>query len=314
MPAAPPARAHPASSDTASSQGPSPEPGERGRLRFVPSAGTRAAFAREADEVREPAGPGIDVDGPGQHGRIGVEDRLRAVAVMGVDVEHRDRPPQRVRELRRRRGRVVQVAGAAERRSGCVVTGGAAAGVGGRGAGGDEVGGGQRGVDGRPGGLPGARSDQGHRVVGEAAGPGARRGRHALGKVADQARVSEQVRNDPILARVLGEPRRKPVGPGAGQVADQLRVVITQGDVVGMPDRFDQRSAGRLDHDADRIGAGRQLGPRGADADPDLAAGLVAPMEIAPDQRNRQRHRPTPITALPSGRIVNRLDSRLIWL
>ena len=47
----------------------------------------------EAEEVRKPPGAGVDVDGPGQDGGVFPEDRLRAVAVMGVDVEEGDGPP-----------------------------------------------------------------------------------------------------------------------------------------------------------------------------------------------------------------------------
>ena len=69
-------------------------------------------------------------------------------------------------------GRVVQVAGAAEAGAGGVVARRAAARVGGALAGEHQVGRGQRHVDRGPRRLPGARPDQGHRVVGEVAGPG----------------------------------------------------------------------------------------------------------------------------------------------
>jgi hypothetical protein len=45
----------------------------------------------EAEEVRKPAGAGIDVDGRGEDVVTLPEDRLRAVPVMRVDVDDGDR-------------------------------------------------------------------------------------------------------------------------------------------------------------------------------------------------------------------------------
>src|SRR4051812_37603675 len=46
-----------------------------------------AGLVREAEEVGEPAGARVDVDGAGEDVGALVEDRLRAVAVVGVDVD-----------------------------------------------------------------------------------------------------------------------------------------------------------------------------------------------------------------------------------
>ncbi len=111
---APPARAHEASSPTASSHGPSPEPGASGRLQVRALAAPRAALAGEAEEVGEPAGAGVDVDRAGEHRRVGVEDRLGAVAVVGVDVQHGDRAAELLAQAGGGERRVVQVARPAE--------------------------------------------------------------------------------------------------------------------------------------------------------------------------------------------------------
>ena len=50
----------------------------------------RAALVLEAEVVGEPALRRVHVDGAGEHGRVVPEDRLRAVPVMGVDVDHGD--------------------------------------------------------------------------------------------------------------------------------------------------------------------------------------------------------------------------------
>ena len=47
--------------------------------------------------MREPAGARVDVNGGDEHLRVVVEDRLSAVAVVGVDVDHGDRGAERSR-------------------------------------------------------------------------------------------------------------------------------------------------------------------------------------------------------------------------
>src|SRR5207253_11502645 len=71
------------------------EAADRGEPRLVPGAGRkrhvlRARRVLEAEEVREPAGSRVDVDRPDDHLAASGEDLLRPVAVVGVDVEHRD--------------------------------------------------------------------------------------------------------------------------------------------------------------------------------------------------------------------------------
>ena len=46
-----------------------------------------ARLAGEPQEMGEPAGGRVDVDRPDQHLGVLVEDRLRPVAVVGVDVD-----------------------------------------------------------------------------------------------------------------------------------------------------------------------------------------------------------------------------------
>ena len=62
----------------------------------------------------EPAGAGVDVDRAHEHSRVRVEDRLGAVAVVGVDVDHGDRAVASVAQTCPGRGGIVQVARAAE--------------------------------------------------------------------------------------------------------------------------------------------------------------------------------------------------------
>ena len=78
-------------------------------------------LGRVAEEVGEPARGGVHVDGAREHvGALG-EDGLRAVAVVGVDVEQRDRGGERLAQPRGGERGVVEVAGAAVRRAGDVV-------------------------------------------------------------------------------------------------------------------------------------------------------------------------------------------------
>ena len=79
------------------------EPGLVARARRQAEVAVRArAGARrrvslgEAEEVRKPAGAGVDVDRAGEHAGVVVEDLLGAVAVVGVDVDHGDRRAERV--------------------------------------------------------------------------------------------------------------------------------------------------------------------------------------------------------------------------
>ena len=128
-------------------------------------------LGREAEEVGEPAGARVDVDGRSEHVAAAEEDLLRPVAVVGVDVDHGDRVADAGDELGGGDGRVVQVAGAAVERPRDVVARRAAAGVGERFPFGDEVDGGERDVDRGARRLPRSRADERHRVVCEESGP-----------------------------------------------------------------------------------------------------------------------------------------------
>ena len=247
-------------------------------------ARTGARLLREAEVVGEPARAGVHVHRSRQHGRIGVEDRLGPVAVVGVDVEHRDPAVDRRAQPLRRGGRVVEVAGAAEAPARHVMAGRAAARVGGRRPRQHQLGGRDGGVHRGTCGLPRARPDERHRVVGELPGPGARgRGGDGGPAVREEVRLREQVRDDPVLAGVGRQPGRLPLLPRAGQVAGERRVMDAVERRVGLLPRADHAGARGGERRADALRAGGQLRARRADADPYLAARLVQPVAIAPD-------------------------------
>ena len=177
---APWARTSAHSTSTAASQSASPVPGASGRLRFAPNPARGPALVRVADIVREPPGAGIDVHAADVHVAATVEDRLGAVAVMGVDVDDRDPVGARAAERLRRDRRVVQVARPAVRGRTGVVAGGPAQRVRGRRAAGHEIGGGQRGVGRRPGRLATCRARPASSCRSRTARP-ARGGRPATG-------------------------------------------------------------------------------------------------------------------------------------
>ena len=102
----------------------SPVPGGRGTFSVRPDAVALADLVGVPDEVRIPAGRGVDVHAGVQHVGAMPEDLLRAVALVGVDV---DRSPPAVRRrshsaLRGGSG-VVEVARATEVRRAGVVPG-----------------------------------------------------------------------------------------------------------------------------------------------------------------------------------------------
>ena len=202
------------------------------------------------------------------------EDRLGAVAVVGVEVDHGDGVvPGVAQRLGGDRG-VVEVAGAAVPVAGRMVTRRPAERVRRGGAGGDEVHRGQGAVDRRTGGLPGARADQGHRVVAELAGPAVRRGgpgrRHALGHRGRR----EDIGHDPVLADQLDVRTGQPLGVDGPEVVDEGRGVDAAQHLVVVRRRLHPLVVGQRIQDAvDPLG---QLGALGRDADPDLAHRLVA--------------------------------------
>ena len=91
----------------------SPLPGASGTLLVGASRRPAPALVGEAHVVREPAGARVHVHAAVVDIRPVVEDRLRAVAVMRVDVEHGDALGASLAQGLRREGRVVEVARAA---------------------------------------------------------------------------------------------------------------------------------------------------------------------------------------------------------
>ena len=102
--------------------------------------------------------------------------------------------------------------------------------------------------------------------------------------------MGEEVGDDPVLPRVLAEPRFLPEIPGVAEPGDQRRVVEAQGDVIGRVLGLDDRRPGRLDRGADPLGPFRQLRPGCPHADPDLPTRLVQAVMVAPDERHREGH------------------------
>ena len=131
--------------------------GQQRRARREPSVVARARVHRHvaigaavvdlvgvADRVREPTGSGIDMHRAVEHRRIVPEDRLCAIAVMGIDVDDGDPRPTSEAELGGGDRRVVEVAAATEERRSGVVTRRAAHGVRRTLPGGHETGSGRR--------------------------------------------------------------------------------------------------------------------------------------------------------------------------
>ncbi len=136
--------------------------------------------------------------------RIVVEDLLGAVAVVSVDVDNGHAAVDAVEQSPGGDRRVVEVARAAEAAAGGVVARRSGQGVGDRLTRGHQVRGGQRRVGSGPRGLPGALSDQGHRVVDELAGARGRAcGLHRL-ELPEHSGVREQVGHDLGLTGVVG--------------------------------------------------------------------------------------------------------------
>ncbi len=169
--------------------------------------GSLSSLVGVADEVREPAGVGVDVHAGIEDVGAVPEDLLRAVALVGVDVDDGDPlVPGGAQSLGRRCG-VVEVAGPAEEGRAGVMSRWPHRGVGGTGAVGDEVGGVHRGVDRAACGVERPLADQCHRVHGVQADLGADRRRAPFRHVpAGERRSGEQVGHDVGLTGVLEVP------------------------------------------------------------------------------------------------------------
>ncbi len=134
-----------------------------------------AGLGGVAEQVGEPARRRVDVQRAVEHVRPLPEDRLGAVAVVGVDVDHRHPLVAGRAQRLGGDGGVVEVAGPAVPRRRHVVSRRPAQRVRRPLTRGDQVDGGQCAVDRGPRGLPGAGADQGHRVVAEPPGLGVQR-------------------------------------------------------------------------------------------------------------------------------------------
>ncbi len=75
---------------SAASHGSSPDPGGIGSLTVAPAPSPPPTLVGVSDEVREPSGRRIDVDARVEDVAALPEDLLRAVALVGVDVDDRD--------------------------------------------------------------------------------------------------------------------------------------------------------------------------------------------------------------------------------
>ena len=262
----------------------------------------RSALDRKAEVVREPAGCRIDVHGGRQNVAALPEDRLSAVAVMGVDVEQRDARGSQPPKALGCHGGVVQVAGSAVDRARNVVARWAAAGVDRASAAGDEVTGRERAVDGRARCFPGAGADERHRVEAERTGTGPRRGGNERLDPSEQPGMREDVRHDPVLSRVLVESCGGPLLPGRAQERHERFVVDGEDMLVGVRLSRNEARAGSGERAADPLRPRGHLRAGSANADPDLPARLVQAVGVAPDDRRQRRHPGGAEESWPSGR------------
>ena len=151
----------------------------------------------------EPAGAGVDVHAGVEDVGPLPEDLLRAVALMGVDVDNRNPLITGGAQPLGGGGSAVEIAGTAEERRAGVVTGWPHGGIGGSRSTGDEVGGMGGGVHRAARRVERSLAEQRHRVHGVEPEFGANRRRPPPGEMAAGERPGgEEVRNDVRLARV----------------------------------------------------------------------------------------------------------------
>ena len=264
-------------------------------LRLAPRPSPSPVSAAKPRKWGNQPAPGSTWTEPVRTAAVVVEELLRAVAVVGVDVDDGD--VSALGDVEERRGRdrgVVEVAGAAEAVARRVMARRSGAGVGGAFAARDEVDGRQRRVGGAAHGLPGAGPDERHRVVGEPAG--------ARGRI---RRLRSRARGpSPGGGRDRGRPAVDPGPRGCRRRPSPPRP--WRGRRVGRgherraaPSR-DARSRRRclraacLQLGADPVGARRHLSRRSANPDPDLGVRLVRSVALVPDDRHRKAHRAAP--------------------
>ena len=251
-------------------------------LRLAPVPWPRPALRGRTHVMREPASVRVDVHAAVVDVRPLVEDRLRAVAVMRVDVEHRDAGGARLAEGLRGDRCVVQVAGAAVSGGSGVVAGRTAQRVGSWLAGRDQRGRGPGTVSGGADRLPAARADQGHRVVAEHADLAVGGRGRAQRQAGQHRRGREDVRHDPVPAVVGRVTAGFPVRPDRGQVLDERSVVDgEQGRLIVRLRWHDRRSrAGQRSQD--HRGPLGHLGPVLPQPEPDLAVRLMPQAVVVP--------------------------------
>ncbi len=189
------------------------------------------------------------------------------------------RNPGRPQRLHRH-GRVVEIAGAAERRTGRVVAGRPADRVRHRFPAGHEVGRGLGGVDRGPRRPPRSLADECHRVVHVAPGPAVRGVRRPHRQPVEHAVGRKHVRHHIVLVLLVSA--RDPLVVDGREMCQQTIVVdAAQHGVVVRLGGDDARSGGGQrfpDHER----ALRQLRARRGDTDPDLGPGHVRQRVLGP--------------------------------
>ena len=181
------------------------------------------------------------------------EDRLRAVPVVGVEVDDRNALDAAVAQALRRDRRVVEVAGAAVGPSRHVVPGRAGARVRGRVA--------SRARDRRPSArvdgaarrVPRARSDRGHRVEAVVAGARRRRRRARAARRRRPDRGAGRCTGRPLLARVVRVARGNPVAGAVRRKSTSARVVDGEDRLVVVRLRLDEPGARLVERVTDRV-------------------------------------------------------------
>ena len=226
------------------------------------------------------------------HVRPVPEDLLRAVALVGVDVDDRDPSDSAVADPLGRGGGVVEVARSAEERRSGVVPGRAHRRVGGRRAVDDEISRRDRAVHRRHCGVEGAGGDQRHRVhrVEPRLGPDRRRAAVAAA-AGGERRGREQVGHDLGLAGVVQMALGDPGVVGAREEVDERRVVHGEHGIEAVVGGSGDRGPGGGELVAEGVAALRLLVARQPHAEPVAAVGRVPAVAWAPDDGHHQRHR-----------------------
>ena len=188
----------------------------------------------ETDEVREPTLPRIDVCGAVEDVASRVEDLLRAVAVVRVDVDDRDAPDAAIAQVLRGDRGIVEIAGTAVEVGADVVTGRAHRRVRGSRASEHEVAGRERAVDGDACGRVGARPDERHRVHGVETRERSDRGWLPAGPGRGDVRQREHVGHDDRLPGIVEVALLDPAPVRRLEVRDEPRRVHAQQRLVAV--------------------------------------------------------------------------------